>query len=139
MAGGPSRGEGKGGGDNSELKTQNLKPKIGIPYIFFFHDYLPFWATLLWELGFDIEVSPKTNRQIINLGLERLLSEACFPVKVAHGHIGYLLDKNIDAIFLPSFINLNTPEDSLERGFACPHTQTITYFSKVAFDGIKTI
>jgi len=60
-------------------------------------------------------------------------------VKVAHGHIGYLLDKNVDAIFLPSFINLNTPEDSLERGFACPHTQTIPYVSKVAFDGIKTI
>ncbi len=114
-------------------------PKIGIPYIFFFHDYLPFWTTLLWELGFDVEVSPKTNRQIINLGVERVLSEACFPVKVAHGHIGYLLDKNVDAIFLPSFINLNTPEDRFERGFTCPHTQTIPYVSKVAFDGIKTI
>jgi len=135
----PSRGEGKGGGDNSELKTQNSKPKIGIPYIFFFHDYLPFWTTLLWELGFDVEVSPKTNRQIINLGLERLLSEACFPVKVAHGHISYLLDKSVDTIFLPSFINLNTPEDRFDRGFACPHIQTIPYVSKVAFDGINII
>ncbi|MEW6419076.1 MAG: acyl-CoA dehydratase activase [Nitrospirota bacterium] len=123
----------------SQIVNRNPRPKIGMPYIFFFHDYLPFWTTLLWELGFDVEVSPKTNRQIINLGLERLLSEACFPVKVAHGHIGYLLDKNVDAIFLPSFINLNTAGNRFERGFACPHTQTIPYVSKVAFDAIKII
>ena len=123
----------------SQIANRNSRPKIGMPYIFFFHDYLPFWTTLLWELGFDVEVSPKTNRQIINLGLERLLSEACFPVKVAHGHIGYLLDKNVDAIFLPSFINLNTTGDRFERGYACPHTQTIPYVSKVAFDAIKII
>jgi predicted CoA-substrate-specific enzyme activase len=124
---------------NSEPKTPNSHIKIGVPYIFFFHDYLPFWTTLLWDLGFDIEVSPRTNRQIVNLGLERVLSEACFPVKVAHGHIKYLLDMNVDAIFIPSFINLNTPEDRFERGYACPHTQTIPYISRVAFDGISTI
>jgi predicted CoA-substrate-specific enzyme activase len=117
----------------------DARPRIGIPHIFFFHDFLPFWSALLWELGFEVEVSPKTNRQIINLGLERVLSEACFPIKAAHGHIQYLLDRNVDAIFLPSFINLNAPEDSLERGLACPYTQTIPYVSKIAFDGIRII
>jgi len=115
------------------------KFKIGIPYIFYFHDYLPFWTTFLWELGFDVEVSPKTNRQIVNLGLERVLSEACFPVKVTHGHIEYLLDKKVDAIFLPSFINLNDTGDEYERGFACPHTQTIPYILRIAFNDIKVI
>jgi predicted CoA-substrate-specific enzyme activase len=123
----------------SQRSNGNLRPRIGIPYIFFFHDFLPFWATLLWELGFEVEVSPKTNKQIINLGLERVLSEACFPIKAAHGHIQYLLDRNVDAVFLPSFINLNSPEDSLERGFACPYTQTIPYVSKIAFAGIHII
>jgi len=112
---------------------------IGIPYIFFFQDYLPFWTTLLWELGFNVEVSPKTNRQIVNLGLERVLSEACFPVKVAHGHVQYLLDKNVDAIFLPSFINLNTPKDILDKGLSCPYTQTIPYISQVVFKDISII
>ena len=123
----------------SKLNTQTSKPKIGIPYIFFFHDYLPFWTTFLWELGFEVEASPKTNRQIVNLGLERVLSEACFPVKVAYGHIKYLIEKNVEAVFIPSFINLNTPEEKLERGFACPYTQTIPYVSKVAFDGVRMI
>jgi predicted CoA-substrate-specific enzyme activase len=113
--------------------------KIGIPYAFFFHDFLPFWTSLLWELGFDVEVSPKTNRQIVNLGLESVLSESCFPVKVGHGHIRYLLDKKVDAILLPSFINLNRPENPLERGYACPYTQTIPYISKLAFDGIELL
>jgi predicted CoA-substrate-specific enzyme activase len=113
--------------------------KIGIPYIFFFHDYLPFWTTLLWDIGFDIEVSPKTNRQIVNMGLESVLSETCFPVKVAHGHIKYLLDKKIDAILLPSFINMSTPENPFERGYACPYTQTIPYISQIAFEGIRVL
>ncbi len=123
--------------ENSELKTQNSRPRIGIPYIFYFHEYLPFWTTLLWELGFDVEVSPKTNRQIVNLGLESIISETCFPVKVAYGHIKYLLNSGIDALFIPSFINLNTEEESLERGFACPYTQTIPYVSRVAFNSIN--
>ncbi len=128
-----------GGITNSRLTTHDPRPKIGIPYIFFFHDYLPFWTTLLWELGFDIEVSPKTNRQIVNLGLESVLAETCFPAKVAHGHIKYLLDKNIDALLLPSFINLSTPENPFERGYACPYTQTIPYISQIAFEGIRLL
>ncbi len=124
--------------ENSKLKTQNSRFKIGIPYIFFFHDYLPFWTTLLWELGFEVVVSPKTNRQVVNLGLERVLSEACFPVKIAHGHIQYLLDKNVDAVFLPSFINLNNPDEK-GTGLSCPYTQSIPYVSRIAFDAIRVI
>jgi len=129
----------KDSSEDSRLSTLDSRLKIGIPYIFFFQDDLPFWTTLLWELGFDVEVSPKTNRQVINLGLETVLSEACFPVKVAHGHIRYLLDKNVDALFIPSFINLNTPEERFERGYACPYTQTIPYVSKIAFEEIKLL
>jgi predicted CoA-substrate-specific enzyme activase len=134
---GGQEGDSLGKGGQKEGRN-NARFKIGIPYIFFFHDYLPFWTTLLWELGFEVVVSPKTNRQVVNLGLERVLSEACFPIKVAHGHIEYLLDKNVDAVFLPSFINLNNPEEK-GRGLSCPYTQSIPYVSRVAFDGIRVI
>lgn len=127
----PYRGE--------DRRGETSKLKIGIPYIFYFHEYLPFWSTLLWELGFEVEVSPKTNRQIVNLGLESILSETCFPVKVSYGHIKYLLNAGVDFLFMPSFINLNTEEDSFERGFACPYTQTIPYMSRIAFDRAKMI
>ncbi len=123
----------------SEKKKGGPKIKIGIPYIFFFHDYLPFWTTFLWELGFEVIVSPKTNKQIVNLGVENVLSEACFPVKVAHGHIKYLVDAGVDALFIPSFIDVNRGGRDRPAGLACPHTQTIPYVSRAAIRGIRPI
>jgi predicted CoA-substrate-specific enzyme activase len=125
--------------ESARERVRDARPRIGIPYTFFFHDYLPYWTALLWELGFEVEVSDKTNRQILNAGLERVLSEACYPVKVAHGHLAHLTDLNVDAVFLPSFVNLSMPEDEYERGMACPHTQTIPYISNIVFRGLKLI
>ncbi len=124
------RGRGNGG---------STRARIGIPYIFYFNEYLPFWATLLSRLGFDLEISPRNNRQIVDLGLEGVLSEACFPVKVAIGHLRYLKEKCVDAVFLPSFVNLNKPGDEYQLGAACPHTQSIPYVGRVAVPGIEIL
>jgi predicted nucleotide-binding protein (sugar kinase/HSP70/actin superfamily) len=123
----------------ARVKGQGSRVKIGIPYIFFFHDYLPFWSTLLWELGFEVIVSPKTNKQVVNLGVENVISEACFPIKVAHGHIKWLKDAGVDAIFIPSFISINQNGDEYNRGLSCPHVQTIPYVSRAAIKDMKTI
>ncbi|HLA50201.1 MAG TPA: acyl-CoA dehydratase activase, partial [Thermodesulfovibrionia bacterium] len=114
--------------------------RIGIPRIFFFHDSLPFWSTLIWELGFKAEISDKTNRNIINKGIETILAESCFPHKVAHGHIKDLIDRGVEAILIPSFINLNADNGSM-RGLACPYVQTIPYFTNIAFkeSGVKVL
>jgi predicted nucleotide-binding protein (sugar kinase/HSP70/actin superfamily) len=112
--------------------------RIGIPRIFFFHDFLPLWSTLLWELGFEVELSSDTNRQVINKGVENILAESCFPHKVAHGHIKDLIDKKVDAVFLPSFINFN-PDSASLRSFACPYAQSMPYIADLAFDGIKLL
>jgi predicted nucleotide-binding protein (sugar kinase/HSP70/actin superfamily) len=113
--------------------------KIGIPSVFFFNEYLPFWTTFLSSLGFDLEVSPQPNRQIVDLGLESALSEACFPVKVAIGHIRYLKEEGVDAIFLPSFVNLNTANDEYPLGASCPHTQSIPYVGRLAIPGVEIL
>ncbi|MBF0459375.1 MAG: CoA protein activase [Nitrospirae bacterium] len=113
------------------------KPILGIPYIFLFHEFLPFWTTLLSELGFGVVVSPKTNRQVVNLGVETVLSESCFPVKVAHGHVKWLLAQGIENIFLPSFINVNAPGEDFSKGSPCPYTQTMPYLSKAAFKHMR--
>ncbi|MFN3478888.1 MAG: acyl-CoA dehydratase activase [Thermodesulfovibrionales bacterium] len=119
--------------------THYASRRIGIPYIFFFHDYLPFWTTILWELGFEVVVSPKTNREIVNTGTEAVLADTCFPIKVAHGHIRYLIDNGIKTLLIPSFINMNDVEDEFERGFACPLTQTIPYAAKVAHPEVEIL
>ena len=126
-------------GDLSRFTSHVSRIKIGIPYIFYFHDFLPFWTTLLWELGFEVEVSPETDRNIIDAGLETVLAETCFPVKTAHGHIKYLIDKGVDAILIPSFVNMNNANDAFDTGFACPYTQTIPYLAKTAFQDLKAL
>ncbi|MCX8030118.1 MAG: acyl-CoA dehydratase activase [Thermodesulfovibrionales bacterium] len=123
----------------SKGSRRSLGLKIGLPYIFLFHDYLPFWSTLLWELGFEVVVSPKTNKQIKNLGLENIFSEACFPVKVAHGHIKYLINEDLDILFIPSSINLNKDTNEYVRGLSCPYVQTIPYVTKSITEGKTTI
>ncbi len=114
--------------------------RIGMPRIFFFHDFFPFWITLLSEIGFKVELSSETNRNVIKNGIESILAESCFPHKVAHGHIKDLLDREIDAILIPSFINFNNGGDSM-RGLACPYVQTIPYFTNLAFrnNGVKIL
>jgi predicted CoA-substrate-specific enzyme activase len=109
--------------------------RIGIPRIFFFHDFLPYWSTLLWELGFEVTLSEETNRQVINKGVESILAESCFPHKVAHGHVRDLIEKKVDAIFLPSFINFNSDSDSVSS-FACPYAQTMPYIASTAFNDV---
>jgi predicted CoA-substrate-specific enzyme activase len=125
-------------GAKSEEQSSTL-PKIGIPYIFYFHDFLPFWTSLLWELGFGVEVSPETDRQIIDSGMETVLAETCFPVKTAHGHIKYLIDREVDTLLVPSFVNLNETGDPFDTGFACPYTQTIPYMARTAFPGMRAL
>jgi len=112
---------------------------IGVPYVFFFQDYLPFWITLLNELGLDAIVSPKTNRQIVNLGAETVLSETCFPVKVAHGHVKYLAENNVRNILLPSFVSLSDNNSYFDKESPCPYAQTIPYLAKAAFSDVNIL
>jgi len=124
---------------SNKPEMQKKRVTIGIPYIFFFQDFLPYWSTFLWELGFDVVVSPKTNKYIKNLGLENIFSEACFPVKVAHGHIKYLVDEGVDVLFIPSSINLSKEGDEYQRGLACPYVQTMPYVTKLITEGRTTV
>ncbi|MCR4287068.1 MAG: acyl-CoA dehydratase activase, partial [Deltaproteobacteria bacterium] len=81
-------------------------PVIGIPRILFMYELYPFWKAFFDNLGFKVQMSSPTNKQIIKDGLERIVTETCFPVKVAHGHIQELIAKGVKKIFLPSIINL---------------------------------
>lgn len=126
-------------GTDEETKKPDTRPVIGMPNIFYFHDRLPFWAALMKSLGYRVEPPARTDRKIIALGLEGVLSDACFPIKVAHGHIRYLKEKGIKKMLIPSFVNTNTDTDEFDAGLACPHTQTIPYVSRVAIDGIEIV
>jgi predicted CoA-substrate-specific enzyme activase len=106
--------------------------KIGLPQVFFLHDQLPYFATLLWELGFEVVRSGPTNQKTVDTGSRALLVETCFPIKAALGHAGLLADKDLP-LFIPSFVNVRPRGDAYATGVCCPLTQAFPYTARQAF------
>ena len=107
---------------------------IGIPRALLFHELLPLWQTFFQELGYRVVLSDITHREIIRRGLEGVVSETCFPVKVAHGHVLDLLNKGVDMLFIPMLINREIDDSGWEESFNCPYIQSFPYLLKAALD-----
>jgi len=109
-------------------------PIIGIPRVLFFYDLLPFWGTYFNTLGFRVVLSDKTNKMLVRQGVETVLTETCFPIKVTYGHVIELIKKEIKTIFLPSLINFEHPQRKIAQSFACPYVQSVPYTIQTAID-----
>ena len=102
-------------------------PEIGIPRILNFHEMLPFWKAFFTELGYRVVLSDVTNKELIRKGVENVVSETCFPIKVSHGHVLNLLEKGVKRIFLPSIVNLKPSHPEIPNSSACPYAQSFPY------------
>jgi predicted nucleotide-binding protein (sugar kinase/HSP70/actin superfamily) len=109
-----------------EEKDKGDKIRIGIPRAMYTYDKLPFWHKFLSELGFDVVVSDKSSKKVINYGIDAVVAEPCFPIKLEHGHVGDLLDKDVDYIFIPNMINTETEFIDV-NSHVCPWGQTMTF------------
>ena len=87
--------------------------KVGIPRGMFYFDYHILWEEFFNNLGVEVVVSPKTNKDIMDLGVKLCVDEACLPVKVFHGHVDYLKNK-VDYIFIPKITSVHIKE------YGCP-------------------
>lgn len=102
-------------------------PQIGIPRILHFHEMFPFWKAFFTELGYRVILSDATHKELIRKGVENVVAETCFPIKVSHGHILNLLEKGVKKIFLPSIINLKSSHPEIPNSQACPYAQSLPY------------
>src|SRR3989338_3975328 len=109
-------------------------PSIGIPRILYMYEMYPYWKAFFNELGFKVALSAPTNREIIKQGVERIVAETCFPIKISHGHIQDLINKGVKRIFLPSIINLRPAKKGHTFTYHCPYVQTMPYLSESAFN-----
>ena len=76
--------------------------KVGIPRVLNMFENYPFWFTFFTELGYEVVLSPTSTRKIYELGIESIPSESeCYPAKLAHGHVSWLIKKGIKFIFYP--------------------------------------
>ena len=102
--------------------------KIGIPMVLNFYELWPFWYTFFTQLGFTVYHSPMSNRAMYLSGQETIPSDtACFPAKLAHGHIKTLSKMGLDAIFYPC-MSYNIDEHLGDNHFNCP---VVAYYPEV--------
>lgn len=101
---------------------------IGIPLVLNMYELLPFWYKFWESLGFGVEVSPPSCRELYLKGQHTIPSDTvCFPAKLVHGHIEYLLDKGIKNIFYPC-MSYNLDEGLGDNHYNCP---VVAYYPEV--------
>ncbi len=103
---------------------------VGMQRALYAHQTAVFWAHFFDTLGYRVVLTPPTNTQIAKEGIETMVAETCFPVKVSHGHVKALMGKT-HFLFLPSLITMPTPTRT-EVGFYCPMVQSNSYMVKMA-------
>ncbi|MBR2765891.1 MAG: 2-hydroxyglutaryl-CoA dehydratase, partial [Blautia sp.] len=76
--------------------------KVGIPRVLNMFENYPFWFTFFTSLKYEVVLSPTSTRRIYELGIESIPSESeCYPAKLVHGHITWLIRNGIKFIFYP--------------------------------------
>ena len=102
--------------------------KIGLPLCLNMWELLPFWHTFFTKLGFAVYHSPLSSRDLYLKGQGTIPSDtACFPAKLAHGHINFLSGLGLDAIFYPC-MTYNLDEGLGDNHYNCP---VVAYYPEV--------
>ena len=106
----------------------NKRGKIGLPLCLNFWELYPFWHTFFTKLGFAVYHSPLSSRNLYLKGQGTIPSDtACFPAKLAHGHIEFLSRLGLDAIFYPC-MTYNIDEGLSDNHYNCP---VVAYYPEV--------
>ena len=108
--------------DYEPLKIEDAKRgAIGIPRVLNMYENYPFWATFFKKLGFSVVTSPFSDRKIYELGMESIPSESeCYPAKLSHGHVEWLIARGIKTIFHPCVYYERKETLAAENKFNCP-------------------
>ncbi len=116
--------------------VEGSRGTIGIPMGLNMYELFPFWWRFFTELGFSVVHSPYSNRKLYQKGQQTIPSDTvCFPAKLMHGHIQYLLDEGIENIFYPC-MSYNFDEGAGDNHYNCP---VVAYYPEVIKNNMKGI
>lgn len=105
----------------SLTEEEATRGTVGIPRVLNLYENYPFWHTFFTKLGYRVVVSPASNHKIYELGIESIPSESeCYPAKLAHGHIKWLLNQGVKYIFYPSIPFERKEIDGANNHYNCP-------------------
>ncbi|MDE6015481.1 MAG: 2-hydroxyacyl-CoA dehydratase [Acetatifactor sp.] len=110
---------------------------VGIPRVLNMYENYPFWHVFFTELGYRVVLSPSSNRKIYELGIESIPSESeCYPAKLAHGHVSWLIKQNVKFIFYPALFYERNEFDEANNHYNCP---IVTSYSENIKNNVEEI
>ncbi len=108
---------------NYEPLSENdaIRGTIGMPKVLNIYENYPFWATFFKKLKYRLILSPTSTRKIYEMGIESIPSESeCYPAKLVHGHVEWLINKGIDFIFMPCIPYERFETKDAQNHYNCP-------------------
>lgn len=119
-------------------KKEAIHGEIGMPRVLNLYENYPLWHTFFTELGFRVTLSPRSNKDLYEKGIETIPSDTvCYPAKLAHGHIQALIDQEVPLIFYPGVIFERKETASAENHFNCPIVQSYPEVIRNNVDAIR--
>ena len=107
---------------------ERRRGRIGIPMGLNMYELFPFWHSLFTDLGFQVIRSPESDHALYASGQRTIPSDtACYPAKLMHGHVEWLLRQNVDAVFYPC-MSYNLDEHKGDNHYNCP---VVAYYPEV--------
>jgi len=106
-----------------EALTPDQAPRgtVGIPRVLNMYENYPYWAVFFKELGFRTVLSPQSTKNIYELGIDSIPSESeCYPAKLVHGHISWLIAQGIQTIFYPCIPYERNESPESGNHYNCP-------------------
>lgn len=110
---------------------------VGIPRVLNMYENYPFWFTFFTRLGYRVVLSPISNRKIYELGIESIPSESeCYPAKLAHSHVSWLINQKVDFIFYPALFYERNEFEAANNHYNCP---IVTSYSENIKNNVEEI
>ncbi len=110
---------------------------VGIPRVLNMYENYPFWHTFFTSLGYRVILSPSSNRKLYELGIESIPSESeCYPAKLAHGHVTWLIKQGVDFIFYPALFYERDEVAGANNHYNCP---IVTSYSENIKNNVEEI
>ena len=94
---------------------------VGIPRVLNMYENYPFWFKFFTTLKYRVILSPPSTHKIYELGIESIPSESeCYPAKLAHGHVTWLIRQGVKYIFYPCIPYERNEFPDANNHYNCP-------------------
>lgn len=111
---------------------------IGLPRVLNMYENYPLWVTFFKELGIRAELSTRSSEELYESGIETIPSDTvCYPAKLVHGHIQWLIKRGIKTIFYPCVVFERQEKKAANNHFNCPIVQSYPDVIRMNVDEIR--